>query len=116
MLVPDRKNSEVGRQRRKTASGRLLHCCCICGTLDTWKSTWEYYGSYKDEEDGVALPKFCSKACRNTGGPDASLVTTEMKETARNAEWREPDTTYREATDKEKFRFAVDKQKRSSRP
>lgn len=60
MLVPDWKNSETGRQRRK--------------------------------------------ACR---------VTEEMRENARSAEWREAAIAYREATEREKFRHALDLQKRS---
>ena len=99
-------------QRRKTERGRLLHCCCICGRLDRWRDAWSFYGSYKDEEDGVPLPKFCSVKCRNRGGPEASFVTEEMKAAARDAEWREPDIVYRQATDKEKFDSALDSQKR----
>lgn len=110
-LVVDYKNSEVGEQRRRDRHGRLLHSCCICGKLDRWGKSWSFYGSLKDEDDCVALPKFCSKACQSKGGARAELVTDDMKKRARDAEWRGPKLAYREATQAERYRMAVERQR-----
>lgn len=107
MLVPDLERSEPGPQRLKADNGRLLHCCCICGELSTWGACWSSYCSIKEQDDGSPIPKFCSETCRRQGGPIAENVTDEMKRRAKDAEWREPKTAYREATDKEKYTHAA---------
>lgn len=112
MQVVDWEKSEHGPQRRKTASGRLLHCCCICGKLDVWGGGWSSYYSERDIDDEIAIPKFCSPSCRDKGGPWARNVTQAMKEAAKNSEWRKPELAYREATSREKYQHAVDQQKR----
>jgi hypothetical protein len=61
-------------------------------------------------DDRAAIPKFCSEECRAKGGPRARNVTAEMKEQARDAEFRPPTIAYREATDVEKYRAAFDNQ------
>jgi hypothetical protein len=109
-MVIDYDKSEKGPQRRKTATGRLLHCCCICGKLDVWGGSWSTYCSESDIDDGVAIPKFCSAACKSQGGPHAANVTEAVKETSREAEKRSPETAYREQTPQEKYRSAVDAQ------
>lgn len=109
----DHQKSEIGPQRRKMGS-RLLHCCCICGTLAPWGETWSTYCSLADQEDCIAIPKFCSRFCREKGGEDAQLVTDEMKKAAQAREWRDPIVVYRERemTEREKWQEAVRKQKR----
>ena len=116
MKFPDLNKSEIGLQRRKDSGGRLLHCCCICGVLDTWGPDWSYYGSYAELENGEAVAKFCSPICCAAGGEDAASVTPEMKAAAKNKEWREPTIVYREATDREKFRAAFRAQRSRSLP
>lgn len=111
MQVIDTERSEYGPQRRRTKDGRRLHCCCICGKLDTWNDYWSYYTSYKEMENDIPYPKFCSTKCREIGGTDAMEVTGEMRRKAKDAEWREPETVYREATDCEKYNSAADAQK-----
>jgi hypothetical protein len=110
MKVYDDKLSEHGPQRRKEGA-RLLHCCCICNSVAVWGATWSVYCSEKDLDDGAPVPKFCSERCREIGGPKASNVTEEMKRAAKAAEWREPIAAFRDATDREKFRHAVDQQR-----
>ncbi len=112
MQVVDTARSERGQQRRKTSDGKLLHCCCICGRLEAWRKDWTAHYSIKDLDDGNPIPKFCSDACKRKGGHRASAVTVEMKQTARNAELREPNIVYREATDEEKYRAAAGQQRR----
>lgn len=112
MLVIDHERSEHGPQRRKSGNGRLLHCCCVCGRLDTWGDSWSSSYSYKDLEDSIPIPKFCSATCRDKGGADAQDITDEMKKIAKDAEWREPETAYREATSIEKYRDAAHHQKK----
>lgn len=107
MKVVDTERSERGKQRRKTAEGRLLHCCCICGQVSPWGDSWSAFCSDKDLDDGVPIPKFCSEACRQKGGSKAELVSKEMKETAKGAELREPNLVYREATETEKYADAA---------
>ena len=106
MKVRDYERSEVGEQRRRTASGRLLHCCCICQRLDVWSGGWSTFCSIKDLDDGAPIPKFCSEKCRAKGGPEAQDVTLEMRTIAAAAEWRPPTIAYREATEAEKYRAA----------
>lgn len=108
----DESKSERGPQRRKTGS-RLLHCCCICHTVAPWGDGWSTYCSEADIDDGVAIPKFCSRLCKEKGGPEARNVTEAMKQAARDLEWREPRIVYRdrEMTDREKWQEAVRRQK-----
>jgi len=112
MKVVDTKKSEVGWQPKKASNGRLLHCCCICGKLETWGDTWSTYCSVKDMDDVEAIPKFCSEWCQKAGGPKASNVTSEMKQRARDSEWREPVTVWREATESEKYHRAAAEQRK----
>lgn len=112
MQVIDRKKSECGPQRRRNAYRRLLHCCCICGKLDTWDRVWTTYCSEKDIDDEVPIPKFCSSPCREKGGKNASNVTQAMKQTAKDAEWRAPEIAYREQTQQEKYMSAAAEQHR----
>lgn len=109
-LVVDWEKSERGQQRRRDARGRLLHCCCICGRMDTWRDGWSTYCSEADIDDSVPIPKFCSRPCRDQGGVAARAVTEAMKQTARDAEWREPKHAYREQTDREKYNEAAHRQ------
>lgn len=39
------------------------HQCCMCGKRDDWRSSWIWYGSYKDLDDGKPVKKFCSRSC-----------------------------------------------------
>lgn len=112
----DEAKSERGPQRRKMGS-RLLHCCCICKTVAPWGDGWSTYCSDADIDDGLAIPKFCSRFCAEKGGPEATNVTQEMKDLARAMEWREPRIVYRERemTDREKWQEAVRRQRRPHR-
>jgi hypothetical protein len=110
MQVIDQDRSERGPQRRQEGN-RLLHCCCICGKVAVWDSNWCMYGSEKDLDDGIAVAKFCSKRCKIAAGPNGRNVLPEMKRTAKSAEWRAPEIVYREATAREKYRAALDRQK-----
>jgi len=103
MLVMDLDRSERGRQRRRATNGRLMHCCCICGKVDLWGEGWSTWCSEKDLDDEIPIPKFCSPACREHGGPKARNVTEEMKRKAKDAEWREPKIVWKEATDRQKY-------------
>lgn len=111
MQVIDSENSERGPQRKRAVNGRPLHCCCICGAVDVWGSSWSVYCSDLELDEERPIPKFCSTRCADKGGRDASDVTEAMKQKAKDAEWRSPKTFYREATGIEKFRDAVQRQK-----
>ena len=50
-------------QRRDT-KGRPLHRCCMCPSFGPWGDTWEWFGSFRDVEDGVPVAKFCAPDCR----------------------------------------------------
>ena len=110
--VVDFAKSERGPQRRRSGDNRALHCCCICGVLGVWGEGWTVFCSDRELDEGVAVPKFCSTRCKNKGGLDARNVTPEMRETAKNAEWREPRLAYRDATDQERYRAALNRQGR----
>lgn len=112
MRVTDYERSEVGEQRRRGASGRLLHCCCICQRLDVWSDGWSAFYSVKELDDSTPIPKFCSEECRTKGGPKAQNVTVEMKAKAASAEWRPPSMVSRAATEIERYRSAVEGQRK----
>lgn len=115
-MVIDYAASEIGQHRRKTDTGRLLHCCCICGTVDVWDDgKWSTFCSAKELDDESPIPKFCSDACRARGGVKACNVTARMKEAAKEAEWRDPILVYRKATDAENYRDAVANQRTTSK-
>jgi hypothetical protein len=115
-LVVDSERSERGQQRRRAGDGRILHACCICGKLDVWNDGWSTYCSWKEIDDEVPIPKFCSDKCREAGGSAARNVTAEMKRMAKDAEWREPTPVYREQTQREKYADAADLQRRKRAP
>ena len=115
MLIIDGEKSEKGPQRRRANDGRPLHCCCVCGNLSTWGKDWSCYASYKDMDDGVPYPKFCSDACRDSGGVTAERISEDMARKAKNAEWREPAIVYREATQREKYAAAQYEQHHKSK-
>jgi hypothetical protein len=77
-----------------------------------WGDNWTTYCSEKNIDDSLPIPKFCSRKCRKQGGPAARLITEEMKQRARDAEWREPETAYREATGREKYDAAAYQQRK----
>ena len=114
MLVVDTERSETGRKRRRE-NGLLVHCCCICGTSGVWTDAWSAYYSIKELDDEVPIPKFCSEPCRAKGGPRAANVTAAMKQTAKDAEHRDPITVWREATEREKYNAAFHAQNRPAR-
>lgn len=113
MKVIDHKNSEHGKQRRLDGQGRQIHCCCICGYIGRWTGKWSWFGSDLDLDEGRPIAKFCSDLCKAKAGDNAENVTTEMLQTAKDAEWREPRLAYREATEAEKYRDALSKQQGS---
>lgn len=47
-----------GQQRVAT------HQCGVCEKLDAWRPGWIWYGSIRDFENGEAIVKMCSEACR----------------------------------------------------
>lgn len=85
------KKREIGPQRRRDASGRVLHRCCVCPTLAPWGDGWSAYCSMQDQENGSPYPKFCSPVCRAKGGARGRLVPDAVLAEAREAEWREPE-------------------------
>ena len=111
MKVMDLDRSERGPQRRRTSDGRLLHCCCICGTLAPWSNSWVGFYSWQEVDDGKPLAKFCLTECRQNGGINAANVTESMKHRARAAELREPEIVWREPTEAEKYQQAVRRQR-----
>ncbi len=107
----DESKTERGPQRRKMGF-LLLHCCCICQTVSIWGDGWSTYCSEADIDECVAIPKFCSRLCREKGGPKASNVTPAMKQAAHLLEYREPRIVYRERemSEREKWQEAVRRQ------
>lgn len=49
--------------RLKTAEGRTIYTCDRCAKTEPWGDEWVWYGSYKDLDDGVKVPHYCSQAC-----------------------------------------------------
>ena len=44
--------------------GKKLYKCDICGKTGNWSDDWQWFGSYKDYDDGKALVFTCSEDCR----------------------------------------------------
>ena len=42
----------------------VLHTCSLCGKVERWGETWEWYGSYKDIDDGKPIIKVCGQPCK----------------------------------------------------
>lgn len=55
LVVQNRLRMERGQPR--------LHECCVCGHVAEWGSSWWWYGSVLDEENGKVL-KYCTDKCR----------------------------------------------------
>ena len=51
-------------RRKRTPDGRAIHCCSTCGHRAPWDENWEWYGSYKDIDEGTPVAKFCSEKCK----------------------------------------------------
>ena len=43
---------------------KRLHECSICGKQGPWTNEWEWFGSYKQIDDGEPVTKICSPACK----------------------------------------------------
>lgn len=69
--------------RRRTPTGKALHCCVVCNKLSPWGDKWAWYGSLKEEDDGTPIQKFCSNKCKK----NQSAVTLEMCAEAREKEY-----------------------------
>lgn len=41
-----------------------VHCCSVCGTVGLWGPSWQWFGSYKDLDEGKPIVKVCSEACK----------------------------------------------------
>jgi hypothetical protein len=42
---------------------RQIHTCTVCGKEDFWSDDWQWFGSYRDLDDGKPIEKFCSERC-----------------------------------------------------
>ena len=41
-----------------------IHQCSVCGARDAWREGWQWYGSYKDMDEGKPILKMCGDQCR----------------------------------------------------
>lgn len=53
---------------------RQRHRCTICGIEGAWSDAWQWFGSYKDQDEGKPVLKTCSAACRK--GMSASALAS----------------------------------------
>lgn len=73
------------KERRRSPDGKALHACCLCDTVAPWGPEWRWYGSDREEEDGVPVMKFCPSHV----GPNVhELATAEMANEAFLKEYR----------------------------
>jgi hypothetical protein len=42
----------------------MTHECSVCHTTDAWCGSWQWFGSYKDLDDGLPVVRTCSDKCR----------------------------------------------------
>lgn len=75
------------------------------------QGTASQYVAMKCARDPIA--KFCNDLCVRQAGPECVNVTMEMRESARSKEMREPKLVWREATDREKYEYAMSKQSKT---
>ena len=57
-----RKSKLIYDHLEEPPSGRL-HSCMACGKTEVWGPTWAWYGSYKQQDEGLPVYKACSDAC-----------------------------------------------------
>ncbi len=73
----------TNKERRRTPEGKALHACCLCDRVGPWGPGWRWYGSYREEENGVPVMKFCPSHV----GPDVHQLAA--SEAVRQAFLRE---------------------------
>lgn len=56
---------------------RQTHTCSVCGRRAQWGSSWTWWGSWRDLDDGKPVYKFCSDACRQKA---AEAIIEQRKE------------------------------------
>lgn len=71
-------------------SGKL-HTCDGCGKTEIWGTTWGWYGSYRDLDDGAQVFRSCSPACQSM-----REETTERRRIAADIEAAKTDEQRRE--------------------
>lgn len=54
--------NEDGSQQRYP-NGKQAYKCDTCGLIGPWTSDWVWFGSFKEVDDGVKVPTWCSEAC-----------------------------------------------------
>ena len=50
--------------KRLFPANKKVHTCSTCGKQDIWGEGWQWYGSWKDIDDGKEITKTCSTECR----------------------------------------------------
>jgi len=45
-------------------NNKRLYKCDICGKVGNWDNNWEWFGSYKDQDNGKPLLYICSTECK----------------------------------------------------
>ena len=65
----------------KTNSKRLYKCD-VCGKVENWNNEWQWFGSYKDQEDGKPILYVCSVKCRGNMTDFAATNLLKLKKKA----------------------------------
>lgn len=60
----DDARAESGEIARGAGTVSRLHICSVCGKVDVWGRTWEWFGSEVDVDEGRPITKVCSEACK----------------------------------------------------
>ena len=43
---------------------KAVHTCSVCGKVEFWGDSWEWYGAYKDLDENRPIFKTCSAECK----------------------------------------------------
>ena len=65
---------------------KKLYKCDVCDKVENWNDDWQWFGSYRDEEDGEPLLYICSLNCRGnmTEFAATNLLKQKQKATEQN--------------------------------
>lgn len=83
MTIIDIDEEEVNN----SPSGRM-HVCGACGLQSVWGPNWAWYGSWKQQDDGLPVFKACSDKCMAMRGQVEAekLRGAELKKALKAAE------------------------------
>ena len=72
------------RATAEAAASGQQHTCTVCRVVGPWGPSWQWYGSYRDLDEGRPVAKICSDACRRSlrGKGGAKALQRDLRQEA----------------------------------